>query len=274
MSLLGDRSEIAARTPLPVQDVTNATSKSQITSESVSFSNGVAGTTQRIKLTYDGVMSEYGERIGRDGDTSISWGTGTILATEVPWKYKNVAGKDNEEDRLRSLSNGEYMVDYENGFILGKNASTTSSTTDTISYKIRLSAASVVGDLNIETVAVSSTNADAYSKDSSVALEASSVSKATSGNFFKAVVRLDRSLGSGLYYFQLLDAATVPADGSVTFLMIPVKIAHVTGTDSYVDIDAAPGGLPAATGIVWCVSSTEFTKTVIGNFASVTVAYK
>ena len=130
---------------MPVQDVSYATSKSQITSESVSFVDGAAGTTQRLKLTYDGVMALYGDRIGVKGDSSITWGTGTVLTTEVPWRFKDSGSKDTETERLASISNGEWMMDYENGFILGKNAISTSSTTDTISYKVRLSASTVVG---------------------------------------------------------------------------------------------------------------------------------
>ena len=130
---------------MPTQDVANATSKYQITSESVSFADGAAGTAQRLKLTYDGVMNQYGERIGSDGDSSFSFGTGTVLVTEIPWKYKNTEGKDNETDRLSSLANGEYMVDYLNGYILGKNAVSTSSSTDTASYKVRLNAITSIG---------------------------------------------------------------------------------------------------------------------------------
>src|SRR3990167_7811474 len=134
--LLADRHQVSGRTPLPVQDVTSSTKILAVTGESVSFSDGAAGTTQRLKLNYDGVMSLYQERMALDGDTSISWTTGTVLVTEVPWKFKNTNGKDNETDRLASLSNGEWMCDYENGFILGKNAISTSSTTDTASYKV------------------------------------------------------------------------------------------------------------------------------------------
>ena len=130
---------------MPVSDVTSSTSVSQRTAEAVSFTDGIAGTTQRIKLTYDGVMSLYGERIGMDGDSSLVFNTGSVLTTEVPWRYKNTEGKDNEADRLATLANGEFMVDYENGYILGKNFVTTSSSTDSVNYKVRLNASTVVG---------------------------------------------------------------------------------------------------------------------------------
>src|SRR3990167_896419 len=149
--LLEDRTGIKARTPMPTHDVTNATSIKQVTAESVSFSDGAAGTTQRLKLTYDGVMSLYGERIGQDGDSSLSFTTGTVLTTEVPWRFKNTEGKDTETDRLATMASGDFMVDYENGYILGKNAISTSTSTDTVSYKVRLQATNVItGDITVD----------------------------------------------------------------------------------------------------------------------------
>ena len=267
--LLGDRQQVAARTPMPVHDVMKAASKTQVTSESVSFADGAAGTTQRLKLTYDGVMALRGDRLGEDGDTSITWGTGTVLITEVSWKLKNIARQDNETARLALLANGEYMVDYENGYILGKNAISTSSTPDTISYKVRLATATVDA-----ITFVSTDSGDSYSKDSSTALESQSLSKASAGNFYKATGRVDATAASGNYFFQLIDSASIPSDGAETFIMTPVKIVHTLGTDTYFDIDAAPAGLPASSGIVWCLSTAEFTKSADGSFASVTVAYK
>lgn len=275
MSLVEDRTGIKARTPMPVQDVTSSTKILAITGETVTFANGVAGTTQQLKLTYDGIMSATGDRIGQDGDTSIAWTTGTVLTTEVPWRYKNTQGKDNDTDRLAILANGEYMVDYENGYILGKNASTTSSSTDTIAYDIRTLSIDIPSSITVETTqAPSSATSDAYAVDQSSALESSSVSKASSGNVFKVGGRLNETLSTGTYYFQLYNATSVPSDGSVTFLKTPTKIKHITGTDSTFDLDATPGGLPASTGICWGISTTEFTKTEAGDFASVTLLYK
>ncbi len=82
------------------------------------------------------------------------------------------------------------------------------------------------------------------------------------------------SAGSATYYVQLIDAASVPADGAVTLLMAPLKIVHTTGTDSAFDIDLLHAGINGATGLVWCISSTEFTKTITGAVASTTALYK
>lgn len=273
--LLGDRKQVAARTPMPVQDVAKGSAKTQVTSEAVSFQDGAAGTAQRIKLSYDGVMSQYGERIGQDGDSSLSWGTGTVLVTEVPWRFKNSEGKDNETDRLATLADGEYMVDYENGYVLGKNAISTSSSTDTASYKYRSQASTAVVSVDIDDISLaSSDNDNAYAKDVSTELESSSVSKSSGGNFYKATGRIDATAPTDDYYFQLVDSASVPSDGSVTFLLNPVKLGHVTGTDTYFDVDAAPSGIPAGSGIAWVLSTTEFTKTEAGDHATVTCLTK
>ena len=274
MSLLTDRVGVAARTPMPTHDVTSSTQTLAVTGESVAFDDGAAGTTQQIKLSYDGIMSSTGDRLGQDGDTSISWTTGTVLTTEVPWKFKNTEGKDNDTARLATLSNGEYMVDYENGYILGLNAITTASATDTIAYGVRTMVSTIQGDVNVTAGVVSSDTADAYSVDQSGLLESSSVSKASSGNLFKFVARVDRSAPSQIFYLQLLNAASIPADGSVTHLFPPIKIDHTTGTDTNIDLDLAPAGLPASTGIVWALSTTEFAKTEAGDYVSAVVLYK
>ena len=158
--LLTDRTGVGARTPMPVSDVTIAGQSTSITGESVSFADGAAGTTQKLKLEFDKVMSAYGDRIGTVGDTSLSFTTGAVLTTEKPWKFKDTGGQDTDALRLATLSNGEYMVDYENGYILGKSATATSSTTDTVAYKIRKSTATLTGDIQIGAVELKDGSSD------------------------------------------------------------------------------------------------------------------
>lgn len=160
MSLLGDRTEIRDRTPMPVSDVTLAGILTNITSEAVSFTDGAAGTTQKLKLSYDKVLSEYGDRIGKLGDTSLSFTTGTVLTTEVEWKFKNGGGVDTDTARLATMSSGDYMVDYENGYILGKGATITSSSTDAATYKIKKSTATLTGDVQIGAVEIKNGSSD------------------------------------------------------------------------------------------------------------------
>ncbi len=114
-----------------------------------------------------------------------------------------------------------------------------------------------------EQTALLTTISGAFSKDSSAALEKSSVSKASAGKFRGMAGRIDSTEASGTFYIQMLDAASLPGDGAVTHIAPPIKVIHVTGSDSYFDFNVLPGYLTAAVGIVWCVSSTEFTKTIV-----------
>lgn len=110
--------------------------------------------------------------------------------------------------------------------------------------------------------------------DSSGELEASSVSKATPGFLVTAFGRIDSTAATAVYYVQFLNAAALPGNGTVTFLTAPIKINHTTGTDSTIDLDLKREYIAATTGIVWCISSTEFTKTITGAVASITLLYK
>lgn len=119
--------------------------------------------------------------------------------------------------------------------------------------------------------------ATAFSVDQSAALEASSVSKASAGRLYKVSGRIDSSIANGTYYIQLLDAAALPADGAVTHIVAPIKIIHVSGTDSFFDLDLTGNdlysGVAAASGIVIVSSSTEFTKTITAATFSATALY-
>uniref|UniRef100_A0A6M3Y3I3 Uncharacterized protein n=1 Tax=viral metagenome TaxID=1070528 RepID=A0A6M3Y3I3_9ZZZZ len=143
--LLKDGRLIDGVAPMPTHDVTQSSENVAITGETVTWADGAAGTTQQIKLVNDGIMNATGAHIGKDGDTSITWTTGTVLTIEVDWKFRGHHSKDNDTARLATLGNGYYMVDYENGYILGKNAITTSTATDTIAYKIRLRTVTISG---------------------------------------------------------------------------------------------------------------------------------
>ena len=111
------------------------------------------------------------------------------------------------------------------------------------------------------------------SVDVSAALEAATVSKASPGRFYRARGRVDKSIGTADRWILVMNASSVPGDGAVTILT-SIKIPHVTGTDSFFDIDI-PQGLYASTGIVVGASLTEFTKTEsgVGNCMSLTVLY-
>lgn len=113
----------------------------------------------------------------------------------------------------------------------------------------------------------------AWSIDKSAALEASSVTKASAGALRSIAGRIDSTHASGTYYYQVYNATSLPADGAVTFLIAPLKLVHTNGTDTNFNIDCTMNTVPASTGIVEALSTTEFTKTISGAFLSTNVLF-
>lgn len=146
MGLLGDRQNITGKQPMPTQDMTQST-KAESKSHSISFADGAAGTTQQIQLTWDCILDSVG-RAGADANsTSLVFTTGTVLTTEKNW-IQGDGSTENDASRLGALDNGEFMVDYERGYILGKNAITTSSSTDTVTYNVRVAGSTASSSLD------------------------------------------------------------------------------------------------------------------------------
>ncbi len=114
------------------------------------------------------------------------------------------------------------------------------------------------------------TNALTY--DISAALEASTISKATAGRFYFAYGRIDKTAPSGDYWIQILNSATLPADGAVTFLG-RFKKTHVNGVDTSIDIDLKDYGVYGSAGLVVVLSTAEFTKVIAGAYLSLVVGY-
>lgn len=113
----------------------------------------------------------------------------------------------------------------------------------------------------------------AYDVDASAALEATSLIKSIPGNIVQFSGRLDSTAPTGTYYLQFINASSVPANGAVSLLTAPVKLQHTTGVDTPIVLHFLDEGLYGSTGLVWCLSSTEFTKTTSGAYVSATVRY-
>lgn len=114
--------------------------------------------------------------------------------------------------------------------------------------------------------------ASAWTVKASTALAASLVLKAAPGVLRSVSGRVDSTAPTATYYLQLFDSATLPADTTATTAVAPApqKVQHVTGTDSRFSIDLAAEGVAFAAGIVFVISSTEFTKTIAGAYLSLT----
>lgn len=120
-----------------------------------------------------------------------------------------------------------------------------------------------------------STSGYVLSVDQSSTLEASSVVKASDGVLYAVSGRIDSTAPSATYFLQFLNSASLPSDGAVTMLRGARKYVHATGTDTQIDIDMSRyNGVYGSAGLVLCLSSTEFTKTISGAYLSMTAYYK
>lgn len=145
---------------LPVDDGVTANAQ-QVTGETIQFyyytSAGVltldageaAGTIVVATLTNKNVLNSLGDGVGNYGDTSFSFGTGTILTQFKPFRgllaedaeltgeLALQAAKNRAIAVTEGFQNGWYTIDHEHGVIYGKKATT--GTADTGSYKVLVS---------------------------------------------------------------------------------------------------------------------------------------
>jgi hypothetical protein len=115
-----------------------------------------------------------------------------------------------------------------------------------------------------------------WSSDSSSALEASSVVKASAGTVRKFSGYVDASLASGTYYLQFFNQTSVPADTTAIAanFIAPNVVYHTTGVPTPINLDFTDNCVAFSTGLAWCLSSTAFTKTITSAVVSATVLYK
>ncbi len=89
--------------------------------------------------------------------------------------------------------------------------------------------------------------------DVSTALEASHIFRAKPGYLIDVTIT---NTNSSAQWILLIDSATLPSDGTVTFLSAPLRVAGTSTT-----MKVLPSPAYAANGIVICNSSTAFSGT-------------
>jgi len=356
-NLLRGQEQISAKRPMPVNETyvsPQVATSSSATVQLYYYNAGVrtsdagqaAGTVVDATFVHKNILNTLGTTIASKNDTSLAY-TCLALTTEIevsskPGLWELIEALDDISLSTRVaqigalLSNGEFIIDYRRGYLIGKKA-TTASTMTSVTYNYTLptggtgtsatqiqgnaaSGATDVGnpvktggvyntsaptltngqrgdtqmDVNANTltretyvatfenntdqVAMTlpravATNTGAVSLDVSSALEASSVTKASAGRLYALSGYIDATAPSATYYIQILNAASLPADGAVTHLVEPKQIVHATGSPSYFSYDYGLFGRYASTGIVVCISSTQFTKTISGAYLAMTAAY-
>ena|SRR3990167_2415203 len=100
--------------------------------------------------------------------------------------------------------------------------------------------------------------------DTSTALEASSVTKASAGVLYGFSASNTNAAG---HWIQFFNSATLPADATVPAMEFAIGSEGTAASEW-------PKGRFFSTGIVWCISSTNGAKTIAGATALVDVQYK
>lgn len=91
------------------------------------------------------------------------------------------------------------------------------------------------------------------------ALAPSFVGRSIPGTFIGVDAQFDTALATGTYYLFCIDAASLPANGTVTCLCAPLVVEHVTGHYSTNSLNYdRMGGIYASTGIVIAISTTQY----------------
>lgn len=153
MGILGDRTGITRQTPVPTNDMTMSSNIDQITSQStgtfIVASTGAAdvgsaaGTIVLFGLDRAPIYNASGTSVGTNQDTSFSFDATDTFDDEIAFNYEKyythlgggtqaVMAADMD---ATLLTNGQYMVNYETGLVIGRKKD--ADTTETVTYKTR-----------------------------------------------------------------------------------------------------------------------------------------
>lgn len=158
---------ISNRLPMPVDVLNGASHVQNVTSETLQlyfWNSGVltidagqaAGTVVIGRFAFGGILDKLGCMLGNSKDTSVVFGTGTVLTTEVPCDYSIIEADDKATLEqiatalTANMSAGQYCIDYRNAVLYGKKATT--GVSDTVSYKMFRSSTNADPGLMLEAV--------------------------------------------------------------------------------------------------------------------------
>jgi len=154
MSILRGQEQVSQKRALPVNDTNLSTTVSTSSSATVQlyyYAAGVrtsdagqaAGTVVDAVFVHKNILNSIGTNVATANDTSLAY-TCTALTTELEWAARPdiqalMEGLDNQTLSTRAsqigavLNNGEFIIDYRRGLLIGKKA-TTASTMTSVTY--------------------------------------------------------------------------------------------------------------------------------------------
>lgn len=154
MNILRGQEQVSQKRALPVNDTNLSTTVSTSSSATVQlyyYAAGVrtsdagqaAGTVVDAVFVHKNILNSIGTNVATANDTSLAY-TCTALTTELEWASKPeiqalMEGLDNSTLSTRAaqigalLNNGEFIVDYRRGLLIGRKA-TTASTMTSVTY--------------------------------------------------------------------------------------------------------------------------------------------
>lgn len=177
MSLLKEQSQVSNFRGMPVNEKNDTSSVQSISGETVAFfysNSGTrtadagqsAGVAVEAVLARNNIMNSTGKMQATKVDTSLSF-TSTAFTTEVPINKEimesldEVAWADRLSTLTAGLANGEYVVDYTNGILYGKKASTQTSLASA-AYKVQAGSEVVLGTVTVTGGGVSQADDSAF----------------------------------------------------------------------------------------------------------------
>jgi hypothetical protein len=174
--LLRKQDQISPQRGMPVDDTGHSSTIISVTGETIQlyYSNAgartidagqAAGVAVQGQLAYENIQDSTGTMCGTKADSSLSFTSGAFT-TEVDYDWHKLEAVDDLSFARKlalitaDLANGEYVVDYSNGTLWGKKASTAVSLAAG-AYKIKqgvsAAAASVTPNVNLAQVAGTAT---------------------------------------------------------------------------------------------------------------------
>lgn len=150
----GSISESKPQFALPVMNQTASIYESQTFTAGTDFTipAGAASASVTIHLSVAPILGNNG-RTGYKGNSTLV--LGGALATTLTTEVSFIANSDNSGGDVTTLTNGQYMVDYEAGVIYGKRVD--NGTTGTVAYNywadITASTTATTSNVNITAVA-------------------------------------------------------------------------------------------------------------------------